>query len=88
MLLTTEGNGCSTIGRGVFVEIARSGLLALLERMNRFHSRPELLDEHSPLPLLSAALRTEPLSSSATGLYPPRMPEPTPLGLSSAEDRF
>jgi hypothetical protein len=65
-----------------------AGSMALPERMDPFHPLAEQPDGRSPLPLLSASLSTKSLSSPATGLQPPRMPEPTPLRLSSAEDRL
>jgi hypothetical protein len=71
-----------------FFGLARSGLVALRERMNPFHSPPEPSDEGSPLSLLSASFSACSSSSSTTGLQPACMPKPTPLRLSSAEDRF
>src|SRR5207249_10497599 len=65
--LSIAGRNCSdTIGReGVnhsfqlcaqFLGLTRSGLMALPERMNPFHSSLEPPDEGAPLPLLSASL--------------------------------
>jgi len=62
--------------------------MAPSERMNPSHSHLEPPDEGSSLPVLPASLSACPLSSSTTGLRRPRMPEPTPPRLSSAEDRF
>src|ERR1700741_4172602 len=62
--------------------------MALPKRMSPFHSPREPPDEASPLPLLPTSFSAEPLSSSTTSLQPARMPEPTPLRLSSAEDGF
>src|SRR5437588_10557963 len=62
--------------------------MVLPERMSPFHSPPEPPDEASPLPLLSTRFSGKSLSSSTTDLQPARMPEPTPVRLSSAEDGF